>query len=546
MMFQNDGMMGNILMMATMKENVNMYQVMFGLVFIQIMNSLPYIKNTFMYFMNLYGFRILIKILEKICVKFGMESLYRDFYDFGGFQKWVMPRVQQDGEHSTEKEVKSSIFFQNPTIEKEKKEKIDEDVVLIIQALNNHICNITESRYLFYYKQYYSLKKEAFLIAPDIWCQVLGTKNTDNIEIFIERYSIMIFSYAHELPVLKKYIEDMKRRYQYELNNKLGEQRFFFDEQHVSLPRTGTGHIRFEMAPRDITFSMTPFHTNKSFMNLFGSHLHTLKERVKLFIENPKWYMERGIPHTLGIMLHGNPGTGKTSVIKAIANDTNRHIFNIKLSPDTTQSQLRNLFFKEKIVVNSNGTNITYNIPLDERIYVIEDIDCLTDIVYKRKPVVQEEKPSEEDDIMPFTNDNMFGSHADNHIISDIVDNKKISPFRDDSIDSSEQLTLAFILNLLDGILETPNRILIMTTNYPEKLDDALVRAGRIDIKVHVDNCTLEMIKEMYKFFYGMDLEGVEWGGGITPITPAEMNKICIDHFNDAKSANKAIIDYLK
>jgi len=73
-------------------------------------------------------------------------------------------------------------------------------------------------------------------------------------------------------------------------------------------------------------------------------HLASIKERVDMFIHHKDWYIKKGIPHTLGILLHGPPGTGKTSIIKSIAKDTNRHVINIKLYKDTTQTQLRNLF----------------------------------------------------------------------------------------------------------------------------------------------------------------------------------------------------------
>merc|ERR1712187_1052810 len=48
---------------------------------------------------------------------------------------------------------------------------------------------------------------------------------------------------------------------------------------------------------------------------------------------------------------------------------------------------------------------------------------------------------------------------------------------------SSDRLNLSGILNALDGVVDSPNRILIMTTNHPEKLDPALIRPGRIDKK---------------------------------------------------------------
>lgn len=37
------------------------------------------------------------------------------------------------------------------------------------------------------------------------------------------------------------------------------------------------------------------------------------------------------------------------------------------------------------------------------------------------------------------------------------------------------------LLNVLDGVVDTPGRIVVMTTNYPEALDAALIRPGRID-----------------------------------------------------------------
>jgi hypothetical protein len=65
-----------------------------------------------------------------------------------------------------------------------------------------------------------------------------------------------------------------------------------------------------------------------------------------------------------------------------------------------------------------------------------------------------------------------------------------------------ENIPLSFILNLLDGVLETPNRILIITSNYPKRLDKALVRPGRIDINIEFTNASLKMIESMLCHFY--------------------------------------------
>ena len=47
----------------------------------------------------------------------------------------------------------------------------------------------------------------------------------------------------------------------------------------------------------------------------------------------------------------------------------------------------------------------------------------------------------------------------------------------------------AGLLNVLDGVVDCPNRIVVLTTNHPEKLDPALIRPGRINKKVLILSC---------------------------------------------------------
>ena len=50
-----------------------------------------------------------------------------------------------------------------------------------------------------------------------------------------------------------------------------------------------------------------------------------------------------------------------------------------------------------------------------------------------------------------------------------------------------------------------------MTTNYPERLDDALVRPGRIDIKVNFGKCTSNCLIKMYEHFFEDTHKSVLW-----------------------------------
>ena len=153
------------------------------------------------------------------------------------------------------------------------------------------------------------------------------------------------------------------------------------------------------------------------------------------------------------------------------------------------------------------------------------------------------------DSLDNFHNDFPQGLLFENHIISDIQTNKDIKPFKKDNnpyVDG-EQLTLSFILNLLDGILETPGRILMVTTNHIEKLDKAFIRPGRIDINLEVSYCSLEMIVEMFDFFYERScqhlFEHFEYN---FLITPAQLNKYILNNYNDPEKAFKELSKYKK
>lgn len=425
------------------------------------------------------------------------------------------------------------------------KSKNDEDITF--DAINSYICNLNSCKELRFNNYYYINNEKPFEITDKILCKLHKLEiNNENVN----SYSLELYSKELELSELKLFINDLKRKYIYEKNNKLDNLKYYFDEHHVTLMKNRNESIKFSTAPNEIVFKMTKFDTNKSLKNVFGNHLKLIKERMDLFINNPQWYVNKGIPYTLGILLHGPPGTGKTSIIKAIAKDTNRHIFNIKLYQDTTKSQIHNLFFNENVKVIKNGQTEIFTIPLNDRIYVLEDVDCDNELLLDRNfKTVKDHK------IIKSNNyENTFEARFEQYDLhkihyADFINNDNLKTNNDNKLvnndneiqeDTTEQLTLSYILNILDGILETPGRILIMTTNYPEKLDKALIRPGRIDINLEVGYCDISMIEEMFKFFYDKDLK-LNNQEIKNNITPAQLNKILLDNFNDSENAKLII-----
>jgi hypothetical protein len=292
--------------------------------------------------------------------------------------------------------------------------------------------------------------------------------------------------------------------------NKLGTHRYFFD-QMIQTKAKGTQN---PLPTSHLVYSKSKFTTNRTFKNVFFEERNHVKDRVNFFLTRRDWYDAKGIPYTLGFMFHGPPGVGKTSTIKAIANEGKRHIINVQLSEIKTKAQLHHLFFNDEVHVWNGVQSEKYTIPVSERLYVIEDIDAMGDTVLRRewkKPTPASTKPKEED---------MF------------LNREK---------EEKDTIDLAFILNLLDGTLEANGRILAITTNFPERIDRALIRPGRIDMIVNFKKCNLAVVQEMVRSFYDSDTVvsdeslNYKW-------SPAEVNQILFRNFGDVTAGVAELI----
>jgi hypothetical protein len=257
-----------------------------------------------------------------------------------------------------------------------------------------------------------------------------------------------------------------------------------------------------------LLFDEYSLENDRSFDNIFFDQKLDIKNRLDFFINNREWYKSKGIPYTLGLMFSGKPGCGKTSTIKAIAKYTKRHVIDIPLTKIDSCRDLMNIFYGEEI----NNKKI----PMNKRIYLFEDVDSILEVLKERENKEKETKEVSDDQ---------------NVLIQALISKKGVSSA--DKGKSNDKLNLGFFLNLIDGVLETPGRILILSTNHPEKLDRALVRPGRIDIKVHLEKCSKNMIRDIINHYYENELEIEESildGLYSKEITPAELYQICFKY----------------
>ncbi|GAV27593.1 hypothetical protein PMKS-001061 [Pichia membranifaciens] len=161
---------------------------------------------------------------------------------------------------------------------------------------------------------------------------------------------------------------------------------------------------------------------------------------LKEFLKSGPWYHNRGIPYRRGYLLYGPPGSGKTSFIQALAGefDYNIAIMNVG-EPNLTDDRLAYLM---------------NNIP-EHTILLLEDIDAAFN--------------------------NRAQSNEKGYVSG---------------------VTFSGLLNALDGVASAEEVITFMTTNHPDKLDPALLRPGRIDFKVLINNASDYQVEQMFMRFY--------------------------------------------
>jgi len=400
---------------------------------------------------------------------------------------------------------------------------------IIGQALLDLITNSQNTKHVSYKKQNFILnQKDIIEIAEELFIVMKECMVSEESKVESEQL-IELFSYTKNMQELRAWLNRLAHEYTVKLKNKLGNHIYYFNQHPINAQKTMDGSKDYSKLPNTCVFTMKQFETNRKFSNLFGPEISAVKQRVEFFVKNSKWYDSKGIPHTLGLLLSGQAGAGKTSSIKCLANETKRHIININLNNDITKVQLDNLFFNETLFVINPSTNKTetYYIPLNQRIYVLEDIDC------QDKIVVNRESKKGLDLDLDKQKYNCNGSRP----AAEQQPQQKPLP-----IGIAEKIDLSFLLNLLDGILESPGRIVIMTSNHPEKLDHALIRPGRIDIIANFKKCTRETIFQMMEHFYDVSLQSDvkkiifdEFDDYF--ISPAEMSKLMFENITDYRTA---------
>jgi len=239
------------------------------------------------------------------------------------------------------------------------------------------------------------------------------------------------------------------------------------------------------MKDNSLDYQRTEFNSTKSFQTLFFEQKDLIIKRLKEYEDIPR-YKKLGIPHTLGFLFHGEPGCGKTSCIKAIANHLNRSIITINLKYITNIEFLKKLFLTDCV-------GMFFSCHKNKRIYVFEEMDCGID--ENENPFLDRSLQTK-----PVKTENSLDLLATAILSKDEKKDGLISQ-------KNNKITTGEVLELLDGLSETDDRIIIFTTNYPEKIDKAFLRPGRIDLSIEFKKLRRQDINDLYKLWFGKGLD---------------------------------------
>lgn len=206
------------------------------------------------------------------------------------------------------------------------------------------------------------------------------------------------------------------------------------------------------------------------------------------FKNSKDWYLSKGVPYRRGYLLYGPHGTGKTSLVSVLAGIHKADIFILSINGMKDDNEVLRAF---------------QNVPSGSFI-LIEDVDAAKN----------------------------FRKRNDEN----------------ESVKTSG-VTLSGLLNAIDGVGSKDNIILFMTTNFREKIDSALIRPGRIDVKEEISLFGKEEVRKMVKLFYNDETsDQIEKAVSLikVPISPAVLINIFTVNKDNISSAIREMIKLLQ
>ncbi|KAI0076144.1 P-loop containing nucleoside triphosphate hydrolase protein, partial [Panus rudis PR-1116 ss-1] len=202
---------------------------------------------------------------------------------------------------------------------------------------------------------------------------------------------------------------------------------------------------------------------------------------TKDFLKSEKWYADRGIPFRRGYLLYGVPGSGKSSLIHAIAGELMLDIYVVSLSSSW--------------INDSTLTTLMGRVPA-RCIVLLEDLDA----AFTRSTSRDDSSNGNPDGSGEGSSGTERTEGPQQQSVTYGRNGRRI--VKSDAISDVNTLTLSGLLNALDGVAASEGRILFATTNHLERLDPALSRPGRMDVWVEFKNASKWQAEQLFRNFF--------------------------------------------
>lgn len=248
-----------------------------------------------------------------------------------------------------------------------------------------------------------------------------------------------------------------------------------------------------------------------------------ITEDLTAFANGKEFYHRVGRAWKRGYLLYGPPGSGKSSLIAAMANYLCYDVYDLELTKVTDNSELRALLLQT--------TN--------RSIIVIEDIDCSVDLTADRT------LKSSNSSTTATTKRSSSLKEMGSRITSSTCGNNG---------EESGRVTLSGLLNFTDGLWSCcgEEKIIVFTTNHRDSVDPALVRCGRMDVHVSLGTCGAHAFKILAKNYLGIDshhalfdvVESCIRSGGA--LTPAQIGEVLLRNRGNVDLAMNEVVSAMQ